>query len=290
MLSDEVLAALHDELENQGRGVLEVLAFFAKPALGVCSRTIARLRARLDHGIYCTLVEELLREFYADKVGQWIWAQMKQEIMATFADNTGRTGDQLHGGTYLLEKLRDHLVQFPAQPLQVSLIAHSAGSIGVCALLDTARTLLPATFQFQQIIFLAPAVDFEYCRRALVDHPERFVRFRMFTMLDVDEAVDAIAGVVYPRSLLYFVSGLLEGAEVRPLVGMERYYSADPPYDDAAITTVRRFMLDPQMQRVAWSGASQEVGLLSRAKSHGGFVMDDDLQASFIALFRGTPA
>ena len=51
-------------------------------------------------------------------------------------------------------------------------------------------------------------------------------QFRMFTMTDDAERKDGLLPVVYPRSLLYFVSGLLEtgpdgkGEPGDPLVGL----------------------------------------------------------------------
>src|SRR5206468_2726979 len=56
---------------------------------------------------------------------------------------------------------------------------------------------------------------------------DRVSSLRVFGMGDDLERKDAIAGVIYPSSLLYFVSGVLEDESDKPLAGMARFYQGD---------------------------------------------------------------
>jgi hypothetical protein len=79
---------------------------------------------------------------------------------------------------------------------------------------------------------------------------------------------------IYTRSLLYLVSGLFEeGADI-PLVGMQRYYSGQAPYDIPEVQASLRYLLDPLKQRTVWSTVNAGSGLSSSATTHGHFYQD----------------
>jgi hypothetical protein len=75
---------------------------------------------------------------------------------------------------------------------------------------------------------------------------------------------------LYPRSLLYLVSGLFEDEPDQPLVGMARYITDTEVYNEAEVTTVRRFLLTPR-ERSIWSQEDRGAGLTSDARKHGAF-------------------
>jgi hypothetical protein len=102
----------------------------------------------------------------------------------------------------------------------------------------------------------------------------------MFTMDDEHEIADALVPLLYPRSLLYFVSGVVErrpngdSAFDLPLVGMDRFYmrgiSGNDPFADEELDAVRDFVLaDPR--RVVWAVHDGGAGLKSDSISHAGF-------------------
>ena len=47
---------------------------------------------------------------------------------------------------------------------------------------------------------------------------------------------------LYPSSLLYFISGVLEPQADCPLAGMTRYYSLEPPYTGAMFSAINEFL------------------------------------------------
>jgi hypothetical protein len=161
---------------------------------------------------------------------------------------------------------------------RIILVGHSTGAVYICHFLKEAAARLPAEIQFE-VVFLAAACTFDLLADTLSEHGDRIRAFRAFGMKDALEAVDQLVPVVpiYPRSLLYFVSGVVEDEPDKPLVGMERFFSGQPPYDDAAnppIKTVRGFA-QAGPNRTIWSIAEGEAGLISAAQSHGQFSSAD---------------
>jgi hypothetical protein len=120
--------------------------------------------------------------------------------------------------------------------------------------------------------------------------------FRMFAMRDTLETQDRMVAPLYTRSLLYFVSGLLEGRvdetgnwssiKGMPLVGMERFYGGSIYAQATDVAKVRAF-LDAVPRRIVWSsvcGAGN--GLNCNAAKHGDFDNDPSTLQSVQAIIR----
>jgi hypothetical protein len=137
------------------------------------------------------------------------------------------------GGTALVKSLTN-LWGKGIKP-QVTLVGHSAGSIYISRLLKELDTAMPPDFEFN-IVFIAPACTFAVFADALKVGGKRISGLRIFGMGNEREMKDAIAGPLYPASLLYFVSGIVEDERDMPLLGMERYYG--PPYEGAGFETL----------------------------------------------------
>jgi hypothetical protein len=285
--SPQVRAALQAEVapaDGEGPRGLITTTFLVKSAVGILTRVVGRLIEKTDHGLVCTVTEEILRLLYLDKVGGWLWSEMKQETSDAFASNSGLAGDSMHGGTYFLYKLTKYVSNKANPPLKVSMVGHSAGSIYICHLFEAALKSLPAGFKFHKIAFLAPGVDFELFNKTLVEHSDRFTEFRMFTMNDDMESKDTLVPLVYPRSLLYFVSGALEGNVEKPIVGLERFYSGQKPYTSPLFEAVNSFVKSATQPRVVWSlTTGGQPGFNCAAKHHGGFALEPVTQDSLAA-------
>ena len=172
--------------------------------------------------MYITISEEVLRDLYVDKLGGLLWNQMKKDTGDAFLQTTA-------GGALLLQQLAVMAAETPARVFdRITLVGHSTGAVFICNLLDKAAELLP-DYQFD-VIFLAPAVTHERFASTLSANAGTIRHFRQFAMTDVLEGRDSIVPIVYPHSLLYFVSGLLEwSADAdalidEPLVGMEEVH------------------------------------------------------------------
>ena len=267
----------------QARGVFSLakLAIFLAKAL---HRVIVRFRAGRDHGVYTTIVEELLASLYVDKIGGVIWRQMKKDTLDAFADPATR------GGAALVHEIATQQSQSGKRFKRIVLIGHSTGAVFISNFLDHAAPLLPdAKFD---VIFLAPAVSYQRLHRTLAVHGQRIANVRRFGMQDATEAEDVLVPIIYPRSLLYFVSGLLESTEQNdparlpdlPLVGMQRFSTHADVFTSKAfpeIEAVEQF-LGGHAEHSVWSltAAGALQGNQSRSRKHGDFDNDPTTVAS----------
>ncbi len=219
---------------------------------------------------------------------------MKTETAQAFeAGSPGAT----RGGRYFSDKLQA-LLATGRRP-QITLVGHSAGSVYInhlLAHLSAMRTRpvdpLPADFAFENLLLLAPACTFEHFLPSITEHRGLFRNFRMFTMTDAAESQDTLVPYLYTRSLLYFISGVLEpgpdgGTDFdRPLVGLQRNYAAPyVPGKFPAIDAALAFLEGVPHSRI-WSPVTPPggPGLDTQARKHGDFDNDPATRASLAQL------
>lgn len=269
------------------RGVftwLGVAKFVAKLVIAVAGR----YKDGTDHGLHCTVVEEVLRSAYGDLIGSAIWSQMKKDTLDSFADDSASCGLAV---VRELKALEDAGKSFR----KLTLVGHSTGAIYICNFLDIAEKLGLKTPI--QVVFLAPAVTCARFAEAIGVHQNLKLKdFRMFAMRDALETQDRMVAPLYTRSLLYFVSGLLEGQVDKdgkwrgvtgmPLVGMERFYEGSTYAQHAAVAKVKAF-LGAVPGRMVWSSVSDAGnGLNSSASKHGDFDNDPSTLQSVQSIIR----
>jgi hypothetical protein len=82
---------------------------------------------------------------------------------------------------------------------------------------------------------------------------------------------------LYPRSLLYLVSGMFEyaGSDIAvdlPILGMQRYFDDAKTYGDEAIAGARiRFGHGTAKSHVVWSASDGGSGRIADSVKHGTF-------------------
>ena len=264
---------LVDRPDPSARGIIST-AKLAKAVITITTRTIMRYLNNRDHGLHATIVEEILREFYLANIGASIWKQMKGDTLESFSENPER-----FGGTAILTVLKQH-IENGATP-KVTLIGHSAGAIFATYFLKHAAQQLPENIKFN-LILLAPAITFELAAQTLTPYQQRIQGLRIFTMTDDNEQADSLIPVLYPHSLLYFVSGVVEAEADTPLLGMQRYYdnvqySAE---EFGHVETLRQF-INGNNQNIIWSrNTGSGPGLETGALKHGDFDNDPKTLAS----------
>lgn len=276
LIDPEVIDEL-DPGETPDRGIVSA-AILARKCAAALQRVIHRFRAATDHGLYPTVIEELLREFYFSNAGGSVWSAIKAQTQSTFhpTDNSTR------GGRFLLEVLVDAIAANP--DMEITLVGHSTGAVYINHLLNEVnqgRTEnyrpWPAHGGFR-VASLAPACTHVQFASTLDGSQNLIKQFRMFTMDDPHERADRLVGAVYPRSLLYFVSGVLErddrnSSTVNPILGMARYL--EPRVDNLkALSRCKAFLVG---DRTVLSPTSHDApeGMRSGAVSHTDFDKDD---------------
>lgn len=261
-MSPEVLDEIRGETDDVGKRGLITTARIVKGAVSTVKRVLVRLHDGRGHGVYPTVVEELLRELYLTNAGGLVWAQMKKDTADAFQDDADH-----YGGTALVQGLANR------SPAAVPvLVGHSTGAIYISNLLAQADSVLPPDRQFD-VVLLAPACDFKLTDRTLAEHGGRIRRLRIFCMKDERERADQLASIAYPRSLLYFVSGALEAEPDWPILGMQRFHSDAPPFASDRFPEIKRVReeIAKKPNSEVWSLASDPAGLSSDAQHHGDF-------------------
>lgn len=249
-----------------------------------------RYRRGRDHGFSATVVEETLREFYIADFGSWVYGGIKEAAQKMWEPNQGLRGTKIHGGRYFLEGLSKLQRQKPK--LIIDLVGHSAGSIAICMMLRTASVSgLPV--KVRNLILMAPACQSALFYQEIVKCPNRFQVFRMFTMNDDFEKANHLLPIIYNRSLLYLVSGILEPKEVdMPLVGMMRFSTSLKPFDSAMLIGISKFLFAagvPRrtvLARTMITDPTAAAGFRSNAARHQDFNKDADTRHSLVVLIR----
>jgi hypothetical protein len=269
LMDPGALDALIDRPQPGDRGALSFLKV-ARAVVTIAVKVISRMVRKRDHGWHATIIEEILREFYVANVGGVIWELMKKDTADCF-----KADAKLFGGTCFLDALANEIAVQQTAP-RIVLVGHSTGAVFISEFIECAVGKLPANVTFG-IIFLAAASRFEKTAKTIQDHQARIRATRSFGMKDDVEKADRLVPVLYPHSLLYFVSGVVEGDEDVPLVGMQRFYDPAhfPTSNFADVEQVRAF-LDGQTHGNVWSTVQNAgAGLDSLSGKHGDF--DNDL-------------
>ncbi len=183
---------------------------------------------------------------------------------------------------------------------EITLVGHSTGAVFINNLLGHVERMrsdpdgpLPADFRFHAVAFLAPACTFTDFSPVVEGRRDLWCQFRMFTMTDDAERKDGLLPVVYPRSLLYFVSGLLEtgpdgkSEPGKPLVGLARCFDRVRDDDPPEVRAVREWIRKDSL--AVWSPADGAPGFSAGALSHGDFDDDEKVRASLKVLIEGGP-
>jgi hypothetical protein len=247
------------------------------------ARIFQRLNSGHGHGLYTTVIEELLIALgVADHLAGEIWGQMKKDIDAAFKP------DAAAGGTVFLENLAAAWAK--KSSLKLTLIGHSAGTIYLQRFLEAFDARFADNAERQvEVILLAAAISFERMHRSVSVLERRTSGIRTFGLSDKRESGYWEVPFVYNKSLLYIVSSLCEGDPEadKPLVGMRRYWSGVRPYNQLYIEDITKFVT---LDRTVWapSPASAAPGFRSDARRHGGLPTEKLTEASVCdALKRG---
>jgi hypothetical protein len=276
---------LRDVIDQEGqRGIVSTVTV-ARLLVRVVSRTLERFTAKRDHGVIPTVVEEVMRAAYVAQVGAWIWSGMKVAAEDMWKPNSEPIDQSSHAGTYLLDGLAK--LQAAEPELTIDLIGHSAGSIAVAHMLEAAADRHP-DLRVRNLILLAPAAGADVFQRGIAANEGMFGAFRMFTMEDALERKDHLVPGMYPRSLLYLISGILDGDADSPVVGLRRHTTGAPPYDGAPFAQVAQFLAQPDDRLVlARTRDDAAGGLRTWSTRHGDFDDDEQTLASLTAIIAG---
>ena len=263
LFSEAFIEQFLEEIRDVAFEELERIAdfFIIGKCITVLKRVLDRFAQRRDHGVYPTIVEEILREFFIGTVGKEVWDGIKKEAADTFDSSASCTG------TAFLHGLKTFYENNPYA--HITLVGHSAGGIYICEFLQHAHTFLPKDITFD-VVLLAPANSYKLFSDTLKACQSRISAVRVFAMSDELEQKDALIPGVYPLSLLYLVSGILEDEPDTPILGMQRYFTDKAPYKLSDVQIPFTYLNKYPTSHV-WSLSTAGDGISSDAKSHATF-------------------
>lgn len=274
-MDETVLSSIAPREAGATRGLFS-LARVAILVAKVLARVIKRSLASRDHGFYATTVEEVLREFYVETIGKaFFWNQMKKDTSDAFENDPN-----LHVGTAFLSRLKA-ATENGLQLEKIYLVGHSTGGIYISNFLNAVDAMQFAPSMQFDIVLLAPANTHELFDETIRQHGNRIRWLRMFGMKDSVECNDGLLGdgvarALYPSSLLYFVSGLLEYETDAPVLGMQRFLNEASVFtaQDYPESDRLRTWLSTPIDRLVWSSTDDGDGRCSESHKHGDFDND----------------
>ncbi|RZI83313.1 MAG: peptidase C1 [Rubrivivax sp.] len=172
-----------------------------------------------------------------------VWSEMKEN--AELAFNTTRGGD-------LLITALQKLVATWGPDLEIHLVGHSAGSIILGHLIDSAvkRGLRDSIASIQ---LWAPACTVQFANQHYAPHTDLMRKLSMRVLSERNERDDNVVSI-YRKSLLYLVSNALETDLRTPILGMANVF--DPNYQgwDGSSSTGESLKL--------WRDSAKAAGLV----------------------------
>lgn len=146
-------------------------------------------------------------------------------------------------------------------------------------------------------MLLAPAATSQHFADTLAKAAPLIQRTRMFTMTDVKEREDWVVGAIYPRSLLYLVSGVFERdggkSGVAPLIGLSRYLGegldkliSSPLGRSSQLSATRSYFGEAGRVVLSPTAYHAQVGFRAGAISHGDFDNDALVLESISEMLR----
>lgn len=269
---------LTSEALPRGKGAI------ASVLIGACARITSRVLRRVlratHHGWRETLVEETLREVGAGAIGTMLWDNMKTRAQEFFTPSSSARSS----GIAVLQALAKVRASRPGATIDVC--GHSAGCIMQCHLHTAAQNMTLAT---RYAFLLAPACRSTLFEQTILRSPPNHIF--LVAMHDDREVRDALLPLVYERSLLYLVSGLLEREPAMPILGLARYLAPSRAVSDVAISRVAAaFSGGCGLATLVLSPTSDQTvnSIRSLSVSHGGFHDDGVTLESVIALSAGS--
>lgn len=293
-------------------GALEAAWAIAKAAVPVIVNCVRRFASHRDHGVTCTIVEEVLRALYLANFGSSTWEEMKRETEDSFG-----TDSSVYGGTAVIEEVCQLLKDKPSTP--ITLVGHSTGAVYIGNFLrhiDVALLAQGDTTSAFDVILMAPANTDDFYAK---NYGKRVQGIRIFQMSDTTEQQDhlmskdcgpndpSILGKVYPRSLLYLVSGICESfdaqgatnsldADDMPILGMDRYFAEIATFSGVNYQSVcdlrNKFVIGPPafpskfVRVLSPTPAKPNDGFRSTSEKHGNFPGDKPTIASIRVCFQ----
>ncbi|MEM6632650.1 MAG: S8/S53 family peptidase [Bacteroidota bacterium] len=254
-------------------------------------RVIKRFINRTHHGFFETLIEEVLRQFVEGPMQQW-WATLKGDMDQLFTIEK-EEDREIFAGSALLNLLETHWEGLQeGGERKVFLIGTSAGTTLLSKFLGAAEAQKIHTKVRFHTVFIVPSVTVEEFHQNMTDSRERIQSVRIFGLNDTQERKDQVIKI-YRNSILFLISGLLEERVATPLLGLERIYQGQAPFqlhkaENLPIKEVKAYLHAKADFPFVWSEQmGKGPGLNNTGKQHQRIIQDPHLLQSLNEIICG---
>jgi hypothetical protein len=239
------------------------------PRAGGVSEWLDKMRDRLVEA------KDRTFELTVARPGTALWEEMKEN--ARLASDR----DDKDGALQIVaDEVKRALSEIPARERrqwELHVVAHSAGSIVIAHAL---RLLAGAGLAFKSLQLMAPAITVELFKQTFLReiNAGRCPHPTLYVLSDVGERDDNVGPWgAYGKSLLYLVSNAFERRRGVPILGMEKFVSADAGGDEAdrALDALFKKKVDGHPSLVIAGATTNDPASTSRSETHGGFDNDE---------------
>lgn len=260
--------------------------FATRAALNISLDVLRRYVFRQWHGWHATIVEEVLREFRVGDAGTRAWAGMKRKADALFDSRESC-------GSSVLAAVLGAIEEDPAITFDTT--GHSAGAVAQCAMMAAIANGSVEGPPIRNLISLAPACLSDDFDKRVLENVDDDTRLHLVTMSESFEERDWVMRPIYPRSLLYLVSGLFEDEIAAPVLGLARYLDLERRRGVKSLVRVGE-VFAPEAGRtparghlvLTPTGSTLDASVFrSAATKHGAFDDDPETLRSIASLITG---
>lgn len=276
-LRKEIDTAISMEQSNTERAKgLSGLSFAI--AIGkIVYNVVMRYRKNTAHGFHATIIEETLRYLGLATIGESVWKAMKNKTKLMWEDNPASNSDlEKRPGYEFLVRLNELMSNNPQ--LKLDVVGHSAGAVAISYLLKNINTPAYGNIKIRNIALLAPAVTMDLFEEGVIKNSQKFESLYIYTMKDELERRDTLVdklSFLYPSSLLYFISGVLEDEVDKSLIGMHRFFKDHVPGSNSNVEDrCAEFINSSPKTKLALSKTIGIEGLETESLDHGMFDND----------------
>lgn len=290
ILDEEVFQAVRsdfdanrDRISNPAPGIAPWSPGRVWLVASILYKVYRRYAEGLAHGPHATVVEEVIQALSADHFLRAVWNTMKKNA-ATMWESGKPGGD-------LLAQLTNTI---KGGDLSLELIGHSAGSECIAGLIEAFPEQAGSRpVRLNNCVLLAPATNYSRFERSYIAHAARYGSLCIFMMHDRYELSDNLINFrvlkyLYPASLLYLVSGVMEESDDTPLVGMDRFLRGKHSHRNVDFLAVKTFLEGHEPGKSVIIFRTPEDGSY-QVTDHGDFDNDGQMLSAIRVLVMETP-
>lgn len=206
-----------------------IIGFFG--IYGAIAKIVIRFLIKTNHELFPTITEELISKLKLVK----ILKKFAQKHWNTVDKNSNKIWTNKNGD-YFMNELNKIFEEDTVSKPKIDFVSHSAGSIAISYFI---KNIQQKNIKINNILMIVPAIKFKLFQTNIFINQHTYKKLTIYNLDQVSEEKDNLIslfnfGLIYPASLLYFVSGIAEkgnGFNDMTILGMHRYFKDHKIYN-----------------------------------------------------------